>query len=793
MVTTRGTATAVVGPGGVDALPEVRFEAPEQPGKHVQRHGLLAVLDGAADQPLILVSAPAGSGKTTLVGSWVARLGTPSVAWLTHEKGDDRPDRFWRLVVAALDRCGTDLAGDRSTAGPDAHARMLADLGARLAHLGQPITLVLDGFEVSDPRLAGEIDFVLHHSGQRLRLVMLTRTDPVLPLHRLRLEGTVCELRMADLAFSEEETSRLLELFGLRLGPGAVATLLDRTRGWAAGLRYAAMLLAGSEVPLDALERMAGDTGDIAEYLTAEMLQGQPASTRSLLRRTSVVDVLRPGLVEQLAGVGAGRSLAALSRGNLLVEELPERPGWFRYHPLLRDLLRAEFAYAAPQGHRQARHTAARWFAEQGHVREAVGVASAGAEWADAATYAVEGLALAGLVTGEDGDGLVAVMRSMPTDTTGSCASLVRAALALADGRPDRCADELSEARRAHPGAGGPGGDSWALAVDVVETVLARSVDDPRAVPLALRALARLEALTPVGAAVRDELLLLVRTNLGLAQVRGGHLVAARATLTRAIRTAPPAAPAGRSLAESAFAHLALAAALEGRPDEAEQWGLRSSALSDGLGRPADQRPPEVRLALGWASTERRALPAAWDHLEGARRSGSADPFLQALSTLLEARLLLTQGDPERASRLVHGLAESCPAAPAWLRDRLAPAVASGHGPDRDLPRLRAGIPSVPRQRSGPLRSHPTRVPGSVVGPGRGTAGPLLEPLTPKEQEVLGHLSELLSTEEIAAEMFVSVNTVRTHVRNILRKLAVSRRNEAVRLARALRLIGAPT
>jgi LuxR family maltose regulon positive regulatory protein len=788
MVTTRGTAAAVVGPGDVDAVPTVRFEAPQQPGKHVERRDLLAALDRAADQPLLLVSAPAGSGKTTLVGSWVARLGTASVAWLTHEKGDDRPDRFWRLVLGALDRCGADLHGDRPTAGPDAHARMLADLGARLSHLGQPVTLVLDGFEVSDPRLAGEIDFVLHHSGQRLRLVMLTRTDPVLPLHRLRLEGTVCELRMADLAFSEEETSRLLDLFGVRLGPDGVATLLDRTRGWAAGLRYAAMLLAGSEAPLEALERMAGDTGDIAEYLTAEMLQGQPASTRSLLRRTSVVDVLQPGLVEQLAGVGAGRSLAALSRGNLLVEELPGRPGWFRYHPLLRDLLRAEFAYTAPQGHRRARHAAARWFAEQGHVREAVGVASAGSEWADAARYAVEGLALAGLVTGEDGDGLVTVMRSMPTDTTGSCAALVRAALALADGRTDRCADELSEARR-----DAPGGDSWDLAVDVVKTVLARSVDDPRAVPLALRALARLAAINPVGAAVRDELLLLVRTNLGLAQVRSGHLVAARATLTRAVRTAPPTAPAGRSLAESSFAHLALGAALEGRPDEAEQWGLRSSALSDGLGRPADQRPPEVRLALGWASTERRALPAAWDHLEGARRSHSADPFVRALSTLLEARLLLTQGDPERASRVVRGLAESCPAAPAWLPDRLGPAVASGHTPDRDGPRPRAGIPSIPRQRSGPPRSHPTRVPGSAVGPHRGTPGPLLEPLTPKEQEVLGHLSELLSTEEIAAEMFVSVNTVRTHVRNILRKLAVSRRNEAVRLARALRLIGAPT
>ncbi len=353
---------------------------------------MTSLLDQGSALPLTLVSAPAGSGKTSLVAAWVARRSAEkAVGWITFEEGDDRPGTFWPLVADCLRRSGVDLPDDRGSR--RTHRGMLTRLSACLARLPAPFTLVLDGYEVADADLAADLEFVLGHSGSRLRLVVLTRVDPVLPLHLFRLADSMAELRMADLAFTTEEAAQLAARSGVSLSVPSVERLVARTRGWAAGLRFAAMVLATSEDADAGVDQLAGDTGNIAEYLMAEILQTQSPEVRDLLLRTSVVDVLQPGLTEALGGRSAGRRLAALARANVLVEEVPAQPGWYRYHPFLRDLLRAELAYASPSRHRRLQRQAASWFARCGLVEEAVALAAESAAWSDAATYAVEGLA----------------------------------------------------------------------------------------------------------------------------------------------------------------------------------------------------------------------------------------------------------------------------------------------------------------------------------------------------------------------------------------------------------------
>ena len=191
-------------------------------------------------------------------------------------------------------------------------------------------------------------DFLLRHSKGKLCAVIVTRSDPVLPLHRYRLGGLVTEVRLADLAFSHDEVRELVVASGLTLADQSIEPLVTRTRGWAAGLRFATMWLRHQPDPDAAVLELAGDTGNIAEYLMAEVLELQSEADRELLLNTCVVEILRPGLIEELGGRTAARGLAQLAHGNAMVETVADHPGWFRYHPFFRELLRAELNYLAP-------------------------------------------------------------------------------------------------------------------------------------------------------------------------------------------------------------------------------------------------------------------------------------------------------------------------------------------------------------------------------------------------------------------------------------------------------------
>jgi LuxR family transcriptional regulator, maltose regulon positive regulatory protein len=872
-----------------DGPAEPRYAVPGTPRQLVRRQRLTSWLDDAAAVPLTLVSAPAGSGKTTLVADWVAQCREcRSVGWITCSPGDDRPGRFWRLVAACVRRCGVALPERLASGVP--HRRMLTELSAALAAMDAPVHLVLDGLEISDARLSADLDFVLAHSGRRLRLLILTRLDPVLPLHRYRLDETMVELRMSDLAFTSEETSRLLETSGVPLGDEALAELVRRTRGWAVGLRFATMLLARSEDPDAAVRELAGDRGNIGEYLMAEMLRTQPAEVRTLMLRTSVVDLLEPGLIEELAGRSAPRALDALARANVLVEESPERPGCYRYHPLLRDLLRAELGYSSPQLLTRLQRRAAGWLVQRGALDEAVSLAAAAGAWSEAADYAVEGLAVGRLATGEDGV-LADALRGLPSQARGSSAAVVRAALALADDDTDLCARELAKARSSAD-RGGPRVPAVALAIEVVDSLRACYADDEDAGETADRAAAGVAAWRGERSADLAGYAMLVQTSRGVAQVRRGDHAAGRETLEVAARAADESAC--RPLPVAAHAHLALVACLDGRLNDAHEHASRAVALAERTQGPGEQ-PSIARVALAWVSAERVDLEAGRTHLGAeARRS---DPLTRGLRALVRGRLLRGAGDLEPAAEVLQGAAEGLSVRAAWLSDLIAVEeaqtnTARGHTdlalsllqgleePDRaaavvararaqleggdrtDLARtvttqlralsddagsaeVDAGVVeaadhlvagrrqaavaalgrslrrAAPERVRRPFREAPRSVrdllqddqaltaPHPWLGlggtastatrvatgepaesrPGAWADDPIIEPLTARETEVLSHLSDLLTTEEIAATMFVSVNTVRTHVRNILRKLAVSRRNEAVRRGRALSLL----
>jgi LuxR family maltose regulon positive regulatory protein len=880
-----------------DPLVASRLALPSAPKLHVERDRLISCLDRGADQPLTLVSAPAGSGKTALVAAWAARREPRggAVAWITFEAGDDRPGTFWPLVVECLRRHGVPVPVG-SAASWQTHRRPLTDLCAALASLTEPLSLVLDGYELVDVDLSKDIEFVLAHCGRRLRLVILTRVDPVFPLHRFRLADTIAELRMGDLAFSPDETAQLVRQSGVSLTDASVAALVGRTRGWAAGLRFAVMVLARADDPDAAVARLVGDTGNIAEYLMSEILQTQSAEVRDLLLRTSVVEVLQPGLIEELGGRSAGRGLATLAHANILVEELPGQPGWYRYHPFLRDLLRAELAYASPSRFRRLRRRAAHWYAGHGAVDEAVALATASSAWTEAASYAVEGLAVGRVIVGDDSGGLVTALRQAPRNSGGPSGAVIRAALAIADNSPADCARELAAARESLDSATDSPLPAVELAMEVVDTVRACSAGDPEALALAEHTAARLAEHPRGGASTRRELSALIQTSRGIAQLRVGSHGEAGRTLTAAVQAAqesgcPP-------LPISSLAHLALAESLQGRLDRARDCAVRSVALAEETRIVAESRPPAAEIALGWVSTERGDLRAGCEHIDAALRSRHVDPIAQGLSAVVRARLLRSGGAPAEAIALVNGVAARVPGQATWLDELLAiemaeshiargdpdqavdtaralegqdagtAALAVGHahlargdwagvadaltdlvGTDTVLPAplavgarlleaalelhrgrrrraiaaldqsLRTAAPEGLRRpfldapasvrhllhatpdllaqhpwldasagRRPPSGHRPTAPVGA--GPDTLTGDEIIEPLTTKEREVLGHLAELLTTEEIAAAMFVSVNTVRTHVRSILRKLSVSRRNEAIRRARALCLIG---
>jgi len=873
------------------------YGVPTVPETYVRRPRLFELLNRSESVPLVLVSAPAGSGKTSLVADWVAsRNASDRTEWVTFEKGEEA---FWPGVVGGLARLGVAVPCQSFPAGTVAVDRpWLTSLAAVVAAHPSRLTLVLDGYEMASGEVANDLDFLLRHTGHRMQVVIVTRVDPVLPLYRYRLEDTLSEVRMADLAFTDAEAAELLGRAGVTLTTASVRALNMRTEGWVAGLRFSSRFLAKSEDPDRAVADVAGDRGNIAEYLMGEVLAAQTPELRDLLLSTSIPEILQPGLAEALGGPSATRMLASLSRANAFVEPVPEHPGFYRLHPFFRDLLRAELAYEAPEQMERLQRRAAQWFAQEGLLSAAVSHYAAINAWAEAAAEVVDDLAVGELLLEPDGN-LATTLKAFPDGLRDPAASVLRATLALANGDIHRFATELAQV----PDTAEVGGDAHAQAVSlataVLRAVLARySNDAGEAIALAEAAEQVLsERGQSTTVTTHPELSALVYASKGIAAVRRGQLGQA----DEAFRSGAGAATGlgSEALLVECLGYLALIACVRDQLSKARSLATRAISIADNVCLRPKDRPSAAQVALAWVDTERYELLAACEHVRLAELSdfNLGDPVPRTMLALVRSRLQAARGDVAgalvtveqtlagsmdqsgwllgrlrlEAARLriatdetavavleVEGLAERYPTEVALVVAQAKLGEGDDDAAREALSQVLVRSTSLGVQVTGwlveasrqllqhgssgkawsaldrslrlaakeclrrPFREAPASVAKLLAGdvplgvdigwlnvtprrsrPGAPAQGPprsriqasapgdllVVERLTDKELEVLGHLAELLTTEEIASTMFVSVNTIRTHVRSILRKLGVPRRNAAVRRARELDLL----
>lgn len=900
-----------------------KLEVPPHPASWVPRERLHARLTTGVRGPLTVLSAPAGAGKTLLVASWAGARAAPGpVVWLTLDEDDDEPETFWFSVLYGLHHAGVDMSctsGAPSRPASVDHG-FLAQIAGSFAEHTQPVVLVIDEFDmVGDRRVADGLEFVLRRSGHGLRLVLLGRRDPLLPLHRYRVRDELTEIRSDDLALTRSETGQMLDAHGVSLSEQAVTALLERTEGWVVGVRLTAMAVQSKAVQSKAEQAMveesmadrggradgetfvaefAADDTTIADYLVGEVLDAQPHHVRDLLLCTSVAERVHPDLADVLSGsTDSARTLATLERGNAFVSHIPSAPGWYRYHRLFRDVLRAQLAYESPELVSDLNRRAAQWLARRHLIDEAVAHAATAGEWSLACSLAVDRLALPALLAGRTR--MAEVLSAMPDDEPGPETALVRAALALSRKDLDRCAAALEHAESALVRARPLPRPSIRLSVALLCALLARLRGDALlAVAAARRARALLRDIATDSAEQPPEVDAVLASVEGSALTWVGDFSAAE----RVLNASAPS-PNGRpAAAPVTLGDLALVETVRGHLRRGGQLGRRAvDAGAGGSGAFASQQAAAGRLALTWVAVEEYDLNAARRDGELAARAAAEghDALLSAGLALVRARLLRVQGDWDAAHDSLVGAFEgvsdpherSMP--PTWLARQVTLAEASVHsavGASKDAltllepladdsaeygvaiagallaagdeRRARAALRPV-LDRSDGTGARTARVEGWLLhgrmlaeagdvheaGQAAGHAlrlarperlrrpfaeehgwlrylfrqdaalaeahawlGPrllphprspdpiertdasagdavLVEPLSAREGEVLALLAQMMSTEEIASALFLSHNTVKTHLKSIYRKLSASRRGEAVRRARRLGLL----
>jgi LuxR family maltose regulon positive regulatory protein len=378
------------------ALLETKLYIPQPPRGLVLRPRLSERLDRGAASKLVLVSAPAGFGKTTLLTEWLAAGpagpgGERLAAWLSLDRGDNDPASFWAYVIAALRTVASEV-GEGALALLDAPqpapievvlTTLLNDLGA----VAGEIVLVLDDYHVIEGReVQGGMAFLLDHLPPGLHVVIASRADPVLPLARLRARGELAEIRAAQLRFTAEEAAAYLTGMGLALTARDVAALEGRTEGWIAALQLAALSMQGRDDVASFIAGFAGDDRYVVDYLAEEVLARQSDRVQAFLLQTSILGRLSGPLCDAVTGQGGGKAmLEALDRGNLFLVPLDDRRRWYRYHHLFADVLRARLWDEQPGQVPGLHRRASEWHGQNGELSEAVGHALAAGDFERAA------------------------------------------------------------------------------------------------------------------------------------------------------------------------------------------------------------------------------------------------------------------------------------------------------------------------------------------------------------------------------------------------------------------------
>jgi LuxR family maltose regulon positive regulatory protein len=857
-------------------LPATKLAPPALPDDLVLRPRLHEALTAGIEGPLTLVSAPPGAGKTVMVASWVRSGAAPGpVAWVSLDQGDADRHRFWRLVAAAL---GVGLAVTRRG---DLWATLDA-LCHALSKREQPVVLVLDDFhEVDGSEVTADLDRLLAQAPPALRLVVVTRQDPPLRLPRLRLADGLSEIRQRHLAFTDHEAAQLLKQAGATLDAHEISMLCRRTEGWAAALRLAALSLRDHPEPEAHVAALAASDQTVADYLLGELLDRQPAELRAFLLRTSIVDGLTGDLADALTeGRDGAARLADLVRRNAMVTPLAGSGGWFTYHPLLRELLRAELAAQRGDERRTLHRRAASWLAAHGRAREALRHARA-VDDPDLVARIVRDRWTELVVEGELGTVCELVDR-VPSERLAADPEIALAGVAghLATGRLGR-AEELLEladaAVPAHPDARFAGLHAAARLYDrrlrgadvVTELQTLRELtraphDDPeiQALMLVILGVSELWAASPHQAikALETAVAAAVAVRRRFLQiVAGGHLALALA-LDGRMRQASEEAEEVTALAAGtgddagpacAPAHLALAAARRewldgagaGRALDLAETALRESP-ERGLHLALALERSRVLLDAGQPSAAATAMRVGRFRLGGhpvpsalraALRAHGARVLLalgesdEARATLeppdapelalVRARLLLLDEDPEDAleclsagsairtsvTAMVQADALEAVARDALIDHQGAAAAieralhrAEPHDLRRSVLDAGPGLLAVLHRHVRGGTTHGALAAGLVAVLEGGSAGraapPLLaEALTESELVILRYLPTFMSNQEIARQLYVSVNTVKTHLKQVYRKLGVASRRAAIDRARELQLLGPST
>src|SRR4051812_7494265 len=377
-------------------LLETKLYVPAPRSALVSRPRLSDRLDRGLDGKLLLVSAPAGFGKTTVLADWVARRVASrdgwSVGWLSLDRDDNDPATFWAYVVAAL-RTATPGIGESThallqEAQPPPVRLLLTTLINELGASGTDLVVVLDDYHLIESREVQEaLGFLLEHAPPQLHLVIVGRADPGLPLAGLRARGDLVEVRAADLRFTTEEAAAYLNgTMGLGLSVADVAALEGRTEGWIAALQLAALSVDGRDDASGFIAGFAGDDRYVVDYLVEEVLKRQPEQVQDFLVQTAVLDRMTGSLCDALTGQDDGRAmLEDLDRRNLFVVPLDDRRRWYRYHHLFADVLHARLLDEQPRRVAELHRLASRWHEAHGNGEQAIRHAMAGEDFRRAA------------------------------------------------------------------------------------------------------------------------------------------------------------------------------------------------------------------------------------------------------------------------------------------------------------------------------------------------------------------------------------------------------------------------
>jgi LuxR family maltose regulon positive regulatory protein len=873
-----------------------KIMAPAVPDWAVPRPRITKLIaEGVRWCPLTVVTGPPGAGKTMALALWV-EAGPGPVAWVSLDQYDTRPEAFWSYVVAALRQSGITVpkAWPAAARGRAGDHEFLLGLATALARHDPPVTLVLDDLHlVTDPTVLDGLDYVVRNVGPGLRLVVSSRMDPPLRLHRYRGAGQLAEIRSSDLAFTTAEAGSLLARHGITLAADLLECLTRRTEGWAVGLRLAALSLDSHPDPGQFVRKLIAEDSTVTGYLMDEVLGAQPPQARDVLLCTSILDRVSVDAAAELAGDERARGIFSdMARTNAFIQ--PVGSGWYRYHELFAEMLRLTLQRECPDRVAALHRRAARWHGRRGLLADAVRNAAQAGDWQLAADLVIEDLAIGQILRPRGDRPLGGEFAGMPAGQagTGPQPHLVSAAVALSAGQPESCAAALAAADRALDRAPTDQRAACELAAALIRlTASLRSGDAAAAAAAAAQAEALLNQVPAHKLDRHPEISAQMRSARAAVELWSGHLDEAARVLQAGKATRP--GPAGEDQSAECLGLLALADALGGRLRHAAKLAERATVSISGSPSPPGQiLDPAALVALAWVHLERNELREAAGRLKQADAALGASPdmLIASVAYLVAAGGALAEGRATVVTQII-ARARSGRSVPAWIDHQLSLIQSQAHAAAGDpsaavVAAQRAGVSSSPevavtlahawvvsgdgdnaRRVLAPALAAESGAPDRVrvqawlvdarlsyasgnrirgrrslaaalrlaepeqlrlpFAMERSWIGPVLrhdpdlasthrrllaaalpreqlpvppaapdqaailtvEPLSEREREVLRHISGMLSTTEVAREMHISIHTVKTHMKNILRKLAVAHRGEAVRRARRLGLI----